>query len=57
MSMTSIHDELVGNLAFGLLLGSALLNLSIIVAYKVGSASVQIANRKAGEGSSGALPQ
>ena len=39
----SVHDELVGNLAFGFLIGSALLNLSIIVAHRSGSESVQIA--------------
>ena len=39
----SVHGELVGNLAFGFLIGSALLNLSIIIAYKIGSESVQIA--------------
>lgn len=39
----SVHDEVAGNLAFGFLLGSALLNLSIIVAYKVGSESIQLA--------------
>jgi len=42
-ALGSVREELAGNLAFGFLIGSALLNLSIIVAYKVGSESVQIA--------------
>ncbi len=39
----SLHAELAGNLAFGFLIGSALLDLSIVVGYKVGMESVQIA--------------